>query len=192
MVHKGTVRLETQRLILRRFTEDDAQAMYDNWASDPEVSKYLTWPSHKSVDDTRKTLKAWIGSYDKPDYYHWAVELKSLCEPFGGISIVSINEKTSSVHVGYCFGQKWWRKGYASEALNCVVNFFFEDVKANRFEARHDTNNPASGKVMQNAGLFYEGTMREADTNNQGICDVSFYAMLAKDYFARNAKAPLL
>ena len=61
--HKGTQQLETQRLILRKFTTDDAQAMYENWASDPEVTKFLTWPFHDSVGVTELVLNSWVDGY---------------------------------------------------------------------------------------------------------------------------------
>ncbi|MBQ4523154.1 MAG: GNAT family N-acetyltransferase, partial [Lachnospiraceae bacterium] len=76
MNHKGTVKLETERLILRRFVIEDAKAMYENWASEDEVTKFLTWPTHSSVEDTRFVLNHWINSYEKSDFYNWAIELK--------------------------------------------------------------------------------------------------------------------
>ena len=60
MKHIGTKNIETERLILRRFTLDDADAMYRNWASDDEVTKYLTWPAHSSVDITKMVLADWV------------------------------------------------------------------------------------------------------------------------------------
>ncbi len=56
MKHCGTQTLETKRLILRRFTVRDADAMYTNWASDPEVTRYLTWPAHAGVETSRAVL----------------------------------------------------------------------------------------------------------------------------------------
>jgi ribosomal-protein-alanine N-acetyltransferase len=88
------------------------------------------------------------------------------------------------VHIGYCIGQKWWNQGITSEALGLLIPFFFSEVKINRIEARHDPRNPNSGKVMLKCGLSYEGTMREADWNNQGVCDCACYAVLAKDFNA--------
>ena len=67
MNHKGTIQLETERLILRRFTIDDASAMFNNWASDPEVTKFMTWPTHKDVGVSRWVLDSWIPSYEKND-----------------------------------------------------------------------------------------------------------------------------
>ena len=57
MKHCGTQTIETERLLLRRFSKNDAGAMYRNWASDPEVTKYLTWPAHTSVNVSRAVLE---------------------------------------------------------------------------------------------------------------------------------------
>lgn len=181
MKHLGTVTIETPRLILRRFTLEDAQAMYDNWASDPEVSKYLTWPAHRSVDVSRTVLEAWVADYEKEDNYQWAIELKSLGQPVGSISVVSHNDRARLVHIGYCMGKAWWHQGIMPEALKAVMDFFFQEVGVNRVESRHDPNNPNSGRVMQKCGMKYEGTFRQSDWNNQGICDASWYALLAED-----------
>lgn len=182
MNHLGTEKLETKRLILRRFREDDADAMFNNWASDDEVVKYLTWPAHSSVSVTEEILKKWVENYNKKDYYQWAITLKEKeNEPIGGIGVNSYDDKISMVHIGYCIGKHWWHKGITSEALQCVMNFFFEKVKAKRIESRHDPRNKYSGEVMKKCGMKYEGTLRKADKNNQGICDASYYAMLSSD-----------
>jgi ribosomal-protein-alanine N-acetyltransferase len=86
-------------------------------------------------------------------------------------------------HLGYCIGKEWWHLGIMTEALGSVIKYLFEEVGMNRIEARHDTNNPNSGKVMLKCGMKYEGTMRQADMNNQGLSDCSLYAILAEDYF---------
>jgi ribosomal-protein-alanine N-acetyltransferase len=87
------------------------------------------------------------------------------------------------VHIGYCIGKKWWNKGITSEAFEAVIKYFFEEVGVNRIESRHDPRNPNSGKVMAKCGLKYEGTMVQADKNNQGIRDSSHYGLVAGDYF---------
>ena len=76
MRHYGTQLLETERLILRRFEIGDAEAMYKNWASDFDVTKYLTWPVHTSIDVSKAVLEEWITSYSKNNYYQWAIVLK--------------------------------------------------------------------------------------------------------------------
>ena len=73
MTHKGTCTLETKQLLLRRFTGNDAEAMFRNWANDPEVTKYLTWSPHGDIVETRRILKNWTESYEKSDFYCWAI-----------------------------------------------------------------------------------------------------------------------
>ena len=179
MIHCGTQNIETERLILRRFSTGDADAMFRNWASDPEVTKYLTWPAHASADVTRAVLEDWIPSYEQDTYYMWAIVLKENGnEPIGSISAVSMKDDIDMVHIGYCIGKAWWHQGIMSEALKAVMDFFFDKVGANRIESRHDPRNPYSGMVMKKCGMKYEGTMRSSDRNNQGICDACWYALL--------------
>ncbi len=178
MNHLGTRELATERLTLRRFEIEDAEHMYYNWASDPEVTRYLTWPAHKSVEVTEQVLKDWILQYDKKEYYQWAIELNELEQPIGSISAVKADDRTKSVEIGYCIGREFWNKGYTTEALREVIRFFLAEVGAGRVCARHDSNNPNSGKVMEAAGMEYEGTLRRADYNNQGICDAVVYAKI--------------
>lgn len=173
MNHKGTVQLETDRLILRRFTINDAEAMFRNWASDDEVTKFLTWPTHSDVSVSKAVINSWMELYQKPEHYSWTVVLKEIDEPIGSIATVGQRDDIRMVHIGYCIGRKWWHKGYTSEALIRLVGFFFEEVGVHRIESRHDPRNPNSGKVMLSAGLTYEGTLRGADFNNQGICDAA-------------------
>jgi Acetyltransferases, including N-acetylases of ribosomal proteins len=183
MTHKGTVQLETERLILRRFTLDDAEAMFKNWASDDEVSKYLTWQTHADISVSKAVIGLWLELYQNPNHYSWTIVLKEIGEPIGSIAAVEQREETDMVHIGYCIGKKWWNKGYTSEALKELIRFFFEEVSVNRIESRHDPRNPNSGKVMLKCGLEYEGTLRQADTNNEGgMCDAAYYAILKQDY----------
>ena len=84
--------------------------------------------------------------------------------------------------IGYCIGQKFWNKGITTEAMKAIIRFFFEEVGVNRIEARHDTKNPASGRVMIKSGLKFEGILRQAGKNNTGINDLAVYAILKEDY----------
>ena len=182
MKNCGTQRIETDRLILRRYKIEDADAMYKTWASDSEVTKFLTWQPHPSVEVSRSIIENWLKEYSDKKYYQWAIVLKDNGnEPIGDISVVHMNEDISMVHIGYCLGRAWWRRGIMSEALKAVMDFMFDTVEVNRVEARHDPRNPNSGKVMQKCGMKYEGTLRSADRNNQGICDACYYALLRSE-----------
>lgn len=182
MHHCGTQRIETERLILRRFVREDAGAMYKNWASDDLVTKYLTWPTHSDLGVSKYVIEQWVNSYADENSYNWAIVLKENGEePIGSISVVEMKESISMVHIGYCIGRAWWHQGITSEALQAVIDFFFDKVGANRIEARHDSNNPNSGSVMKKSGMRYEGTLRGAGRNNQGLCDECYYGILKGD-----------
>ena len=181
LTHKGTQTIETPRLILRRAVRKDADAMFRNWASDPEVTKYLTWPTHSTVDISKRVLDSWIKEYKKDDYYQWMIVLKELGQPIGSISVVRQNDAVAEAEIGYCIGKHWWHQGIMTEALTAAIDFFFEEVGANRVEACHDPNNPHSGAVMAKCGMIFEGTQRQAGINNQGLCDLSWYAILVSD-----------
>lgn len=183
MQHQGTVVIETERLILRPFKIEDADYAFKNWTNDDKVTRFLTWPTHKDKSVTQKIIADWVASYHNKNFYQWAIELKTLKEPIGTISVVGSNEKTAMLHIGFAIGSKWWNQGYASEALSAIIPFLFEEVKARRIESQHDPNNPGSGKVMQKCGLTLEGRLRKADRNNQGIVDACVYSILAEEYF---------
>lgn len=183
MKHKGTVTLETERLVLRRFTETDAEAVFYNWASDDAVTKYLTWPTHQNPGHSAGYVEFCLDSYSDPASYQWGMELKETEEVFGNISVVKINEDLEAVELGYVIGRDFWGNGYTAEAVKAVIAFLFEEVGVNRIAARHDTNNPNSGRVMQKAGMKYEGTIRQGDRNNQGVVDCAIYSILRSEYF---------
>lgn len=178
MNHKGTQKIETERLILRRFKVSDAPHMFNNWANDSEVTKYLTWQPHENVQFTEKLLADWIENYNNDKSYNWCIELKETSQPIGSIAAVMVLEKINIVEIGYCMGKEYWSKGIMSEALNAIIDFFFKSVNVNRVQAKHDTNNPASGRVMAKCGMNYEGTLIQAGLNQQGLCDVCLYAII--------------
>ena len=182
MNHCGTQRLETGRVILRRYVNADAAAMYKNWASDQEVTRFLTWPTHPNQEVSGRVIEDWVNQYSDDSYYHWAIILKDNGEePIGDIAVVSLKENVSMAHVGYCIGRNWWHQGITSEALKAVMEFLFDVVAVNRIEARHDPRNPNSGGVMEKCGMKYEGTLHSSDWNNQGICDACYYALLKSE-----------
>ena len=186
MDNKGTTRLETNRLVLRRFNLEDVEASYNNWMSDEKVTEFLRWTIHKDINETAKVIEEWIESYKHKNFYQWAIVLKDTKEPIGNISVVDSNEKIGMVHIGYCIGSKWWNMRYTTEAFKAIIKFLFEEIKVNRIESMHDPNNPNSGKVMKKCGLKYEGTLRKADWSNKGIVDVCIYGLLSEDYYKIN------
>lgn len=107
MNHLGTKTLETTRLILRRFTMNDAQDMFHNWASDDDVTKYLMWPSHKDLEVSKAYIQSLIDAYAEKSTYNWGIELKDIGQVIGAISVVRCDDAIECVHIGYCIGKQW-------------------------------------------------------------------------------------
>ena len=181
MQHLGTKKIETARLILRPFVMEDADAMYRNWASDPEVTKFLSWPPYQSVDTAHDILGQWTRQYADSCFYQWAIELKTIGEPIGSISVVNFDDRVDMAEIGFCIGKNWWGRGIMTEAMKAVMDYLFDEVGIQRIEAGHDPNNPASGAVQRKCGLKYEGTFRRRIRSNQGITDVCWYAILREE-----------
>ncbi len=183
LTHKGTQTINTERLTLRRFAFGDAEAMFKNWANDPEVTRFLTWDSHGDIGVSKRVVEQWVSEYENKNIYNWAIELKELGEPVGGISVVNLDDANESCEIGYCISQAYWRKGIAPEALKAVIDFLFSEVGMNRIAARHDTKNPASGRVMQKCSMLYEGTHRQEKLRDgKTFYDVAVYAILKEGW----------
>lgn len=182
MNHIGTQYIETERLILRRFEPSDAPAMFANWASDDEVTKFLTWPTHADVSVTEGILGQWVPQYEKDDYYNWAIVLKKHgSQPIGNINVAHWSEDREAPEIGYCMGRRWWHQGIMTEALAAVLDFLFDRVGVEQITALHDTNNPHSGGVMRKCGMAFDGVREKAGKNNQGVVDMARYVLKASD-----------
>lgn len=142
--------LETKRLKLRAVTAADVQAIFDNWASDAEVVKYLTWDAHESVAVTEEVMKFWLAEYKKDDCYRYGIERKDDGELMGMIDVVGYHH--GNPVIGYCSGRKYWNCGYMTEALRAVVEQLFSDgYKTIVIEAVKE--NIGSNRVIEKAGF---------------------------------------
>ncbi len=180
----GTKQLETKRLILRKFNIEDATDMYNNWGSDYETSKMLFWDQHKNVEETKDLIKFWLKEYEDEDTYRWVVELKDTKEIIGSIDVVKKNRFDNTCEIGYCYGSKYWGKGYASEALNEVSKYLFKEAEFRLVELKHISDNVASGKVMQKCGFKYDGNLRKRAINPQfnRVNDLSYYSKTLEEF----------
>lgn len=180
----GTKEFETDRLVLRKIKGNDYIDAFNNWCNDPDVSRYTLWKPHNSSSETKKLYDLWIDEYKSPDTFRWIVELKDTHELIGTIDVASkkfINY--GAVEIGYCYGKKFWNKGYATEALKAVIKYLFEEVEFDVIYADHMSNNPNSGKVMKKAKMSYEGVSRGRVFDNDGIRnDLISYSITKDEY----------
>ncbi|MBS4759814.1 MAG: GNAT family N-acetyltransferase [Clostridium sp.] len=147
----NTPTIETKRLLLRKFTEDDLPAIYSIF-SDVDVNQYLPWFPLKSIDEAKKFwLERYADVYKNPCGYNYAISLKEDNIPVGYVNI-NMND---SYDLGYGLKKEFWHKGIVFEACDAVV----EQAKNNGIPyitATHDINNPRSGNVMKRLGMKYQ------------------------------------
>ena len=145
--------LETERLLLRPFKEDDAQAMFEGWTSDSEVTKYLTWNAHENVETTKAILALWLSEYEKPEKINFAIVDKADGVLIGGIDVVRYLEGTPVI--GYTLSRKYWNRGYMTEACKALLTF----LKGLGYtQARIDAavDNVGSNRVIQKCGGVFQ------------------------------------
>ena len=150
--------LETNRLKLRPFKIEDAEDIFKMWANDDEVTKYLTWNSHKSVDDTKYILNLWIEQYEKVERLNFAIVLKEENLLIGGIDVVGYLDNIPVI--GYVLSRGYWNNGYMTEACKCLLNYLFEQgYDKVRIDAV--VENIGSNKVIQKCGGKLINTVEE-------------------------------
>lgn len=174
--------LTTERLILRPFAPGDASAMYHNWASDPEVCRYVRFPPHRDEEESRSVIEMFLNDAKSGTGFVWALENKQDGTLIGSLGAMGYRESDASIELGYCIGQRWWGQGYTSEALGAVLRHLLLELGINRVEAYHSLENPASGRVMEKAGMQREGTCRQKYRASTGaLQDCALYAILRQD-----------
>ncbi len=183
MEHKGTQTIETERLLLRRIMKDDAQTLFEDCFGRPACTRFLRYTTHQSVQDSLDIIGVWEQEYEKPDFYHWVVVLKSEDRPMGTIGVVeqSAYPLDACACVGFQLAERDWGNGYMTEALKAVLRYLLLEVGYNRVEGFHAVRNPRSGAVMRRAGMQYEGLMREKYYCAAGYQDCNVYALLKSD-----------
>lgn len=172
--------LETDRLILRPLRMRDAEDLYA-YASDPAVSRHVLWDTHHSLSDSRQFLRAAIRQYRKGLPGTFAITLRDSGRMIGTIGFMWINVDSQSAEVGYSLSREYWNRGLMTEALRAVIAFGLDELSLNRIEAQHETDNPASGRVMIHAGMKKEGMLRQRLKNKGRFVDVALYAILRSD-----------
>lgn len=182
----GTKTIETERLILRQLQLSDAEDMFNNFTNNENVSRFLSWNPHENIEVTKNLLINWVDDYKNDNKYFWAIVLKENQQVIGTTSVVELSIKDQKAELGYCIGENYWGRGIVTELTKAVIAFLFNEVGVHRIEAKHDTKNPASGRVMEKVGMKYEGTMRHARFNKGAWCDTKIYAIIRDDLYSDN------
>ena len=149
--------LETDRLYLRPAREDDAELIFRRYGQDPQVSRYMSWTPHRSLDDTLEFLRRRIGANQEGKSAGYLIFSRDTGELLGDIG-GGIGE--SRIQFGYCLARDAWGHGFATEAALAFVAIASSEPSIWRVQAYCDVENRASARVLEKVGLTFEGTLR--------------------------------
>jgi [ribosomal protein S5]-alanine N-acetyltransferase len=176
--------LETPRLLLRPMTPDDAPEMFA-YASDPEVTRYVVWDTHRTPEDSRAFLEATAERYAAGDGLDWGIVHRADGRFIGTCGFVEHSPEHARAEAGFVVSKGYWGRGLAPEALGAMIRFGFEEMGLNRVEARCVAENRASARVMEKAGMAFEGTLRERELVKGAYRDMKVYSALRREWRGR-------
>ncbi|MDS9311530.1 GNAT family N-acetyltransferase [Streptococcus pseudopneumoniae] len=178
--------VETERLLLRPVTLNDAEAMFD-YASDKDNTRY-TFSTNQNVEETKNNIAQF---YLANPLGRWGIELKDNGKFIGTIDLHKIDPVLKKAAIGYIINKKYWNQGLTTEANRAVIELAFEKIGMNKLVALHDKANPASGKVMEKSGMRFSHEEAYAcmDQHEKGrIVTRVHYVLTKEDYFANKCQ----
>lgn len=182
LTHIGTNTIETDRLILRRFSYDDADDMLKYWISDPKIQSLYSEPTYSTKEELNPLLNKYISSYEKQDYYRWAIVLKETNECIGQIAYFLVDSKNNFAEIEYCIGSKFQRKGLATEATKAIIKYGFNQINLHKVQICTKSINLPSKKVIEKCGFTYEGTLRDYFYMDGKYVGRLYYSMLQDEF----------
>lgn len=149
---------ETDRLILRKPRRDDAQIIFEGWAQDSEVTRYLTWRPHERIEQTQEFVQSCIRAWESKTRFPYLIILKETAKVIG---MIDPRIEGPKIGIGYVASRVHWGKGYVPEATRAIIDWAFQQPSLYRVYATTDVENIASQRVLEKVGMRCEGILRK-------------------------------
>lgn len=176
MNHVGTIKLESERLILRRFTKEDSNEIFLGFVNQEEFLYYAN-KKKRTLEEEIKSLENIDDKYLKLDYYNWVITLKDNGAIIGSINL-RVEDINETVEFNYVIDNRYTKKGYMTEALCLVKDFCLNNLLVNRFQGGCCIENIASKKVMEKSGMTHEGILRNYIILEDGYHDMHMFSII--------------
>lgn len=148
---KGTISLKTKRLLLRRHIIEDAEVLYQNFGTDPEMFRYSGWNPYATNEAAEETVRQFINSYEDENFYGWAVTSDGRL--IGTVGAYDYDPEESSIEIGCSIERASWGKGFAGEAVKAVIDYLTGQEEIQCVKAWCAADNIGSRKIMERAGM---------------------------------------
>ena len=182
LTHTGTQIIETDRLILRRFAYTDDAAMLKYWIADEKIQSMYAEPIYTTKEAVKELLDKYISSYEKEDYYRWAVIEKKSGECIGQIAYFLVDNTNHFAEIEYCIGSNFQCQGYATEATKAIIAYGFDKMNLHKVQICTKSINKPSKRVIEKCGFVYEGTLRDYFYMDGEYVGRLYYSMLKNEW----------
>lgn len=182
LTHIGTNEIETEKLILRRFEHTDDEAMLKYWIADEKIQSLYSEPVYTTKEAVKELLDKYISSYEKDDYYRWAIIEKTTGECIGQIAYFLVDSKNQFAEIEYCIGSEFQCNGFATEATKAVIAYGFDKMNLHKVQICTKTINLPSKRVIEKCGFTYEGTLRDYFYLNGEYVGRLYFSILREEY----------
>lgn len=183
--HLGTTTINTDRLILRRYTKDDIKSAYNNFLSDINTIKDVDLSLEINYKQAQQSIENFILDYENK-IYEYAIELKAIKEVIGSIQLTNIIECIGEAEIGFLLGSKYWNNGYMTEAIKAVLHHAIYDLNFEYIYGQCPFCNISSERVMQKCGMKFQFTVKDSTIIRGDFTNCKVYAIVRKDLIKEN------
>lgn len=171
--------LETERLILRQLTPNDAPDLFE-YFSQEEVMEYYDLEAFQTLDDAQRIIQHFNGEFERGKGFRWALELKSEKKVIGTCGYHNWHREHFRAEIGYELNPLFWRQSYMKEAILPILTFGFESMRLHRVDAFIDPNNISSEKLLTSINFQEEGTLRDYFFEKGKFVDAKIFGLINK------------
>lgn len=171
--------LSTPSLILRALRSTDLDDLYD-YASDPEIDRFTPWTHYESKEEARENLDEFLADYEQFGMGAWGIEHRADQRLIGIANFSRPHPINRRVEMGYTIARAYWRQGYATEAVKALIQFGFSQMQLVRIEAVCLPEHQATARVLEKAGMQFEGLLHSYQVWRGQPCDLLMYAVTNK------------
>ena len=180
--------LHTPRLLLRRLTPEDLPLYYSRLAGSETVTRYMLWKPHTRIEESQASIQKALKRYETGESCRWVIAEKGTGNLMGIIDLMPQDPHTGTCTFAYMLGAEFWGQGYGTEAVKAVIGYAFSHCGALVVQADHFADNPASGKVMEKAGMIRIGTIPEKYEKNNRLHDAQVYRLTKAQWLKQQSR----